>query len=332
MAKYLKIAGTLLLIFVVSYLGAHYWIRWKNTVHDDVTKITKLVDCEPNDVRYISILQDVEGKGEELEFTRVDNAAPGVPPVVAFAEAEWKFLKPLTGEADATLLRRIASTLCELYDPTLLRAEDMVLSPPGKRSARKLRGGMKGKGDAETLAIEFGAVGPDRMSFISLSKERKQRFAKIPERFQQIASLPPAEYRSLQVMRMAGDNLQVATLKFNGKERFTLERSGAGWRVLVNGKETGAASEEANRFVNRLATLKGMEVLEPEYSPERCRQETARAELLVRGVAGREESLRFDYGRGGDISACSTGRSMKFRVHRDLLKYIDVQPRALIAK
>lgn len=332
MVKMMKITGILFLVLIASYLGAHYWIRWKNTVHDDVTKISRLVDCEPNDVRYLSIFQSTEGRVEELGFARTDTISPGTPSVVAFGESSWRYLSPFKGEADATLLRRLASTLCELYDPVLLRPEDMKYAPPGKRVASKLVFGLGGKLGARAITFDLGAVGPDKLNFVLFTQDSKERVAKIPERFLMAASLPPEDFRSLQAMKIAADNVQVAKLKVDGKERFTLERAGAGWRVLLGEKELGQGSEEAARYINRLATLKALEVLEPEHSSQQCAAGKARAVLEVKGVANREESLRFDYGRGGDVSVCSTARTMKLRVHRDLLKYLDVPAKRLLAK
>jgi len=318
------------LVLIFSYMGAHYWIRWKNTVHDDVTKISRLVDCEPNEVRSLSILQSAEGMQEELIFQRVDQAQSGVPSVVAYAGAEWKYVKPMLGEADSTLIRRVASTLCEIYDPIALRESDMKPPEGEGRKALRIAVGLEGKKKAENLSVEFGQVGPDRMNIVMVtSASIGKRVVKIPDRFLQSASLTPEQYRSLQVMRTNADNIQQATLKIDGKERFSLERAGADWKILAGGK-AGPASEEANRFVNRIATLKALDVLEPEHEPQRCR--SGKAVFEVRGIAGREEIVRFDYGRGGDIAACSTSRSMKFRVHRDLLKYLDVPAESLTKK
>lgn len=334
MAKILKIVGVLFVVLVATYLGAHYWIRAKNTVRDDVSKVSSLVECEPNDVRSISITQVLNGKSEELEFSRVDQAAPGVPAASAYAQADWRYVKPSQGEADSTLLRRIASTVCELYDPIMLK--DGIADKAGESSVRKaelLQVAFKGKSGEKKLSFQFGSPGADRMMTVVVKEDaNEERAAKIPVQLLQAVSLPPEQYQSLQVMRTDADNIQTATLRIDGKERFTLERLGSDWKILENGKDKGAASEEANRFVNRLATLKAIGVMEPSYGPELCRTSKARAVLDVRGVAGREETVHFDYGRSGEVAVCSTARTMKFRVHRDLVKYLDVPAKSLVVK
>lgn len=322
------------MVLIATYLGAHYWIRAKNTVHDDVTKVTSLVSCDPNDVRAISITQVLNGKNEELEFERVDKIVPGVPTASAYAQADWRYLKPSQGEADATLLRRIASTVCELYDPIMLKeAGTNMPRAADVRAAETLRVALKEKDGERKLEFSFGSPGTDRLVDVVLKNDgRVKGAAKIPVQLLQAASLPSEQYQSLRVMRIEADNVQTATLRIDGRERFTLERLGADWKVLENGKDKGPASEEANRFVNRLATLKAVGILEPSYGVDLCRRGKTKAIFEVRGVAGREEAVHFDYGKGGDIAACSTARTMKFRVHRDLLKYLEVPAKALASK
>lgn len=329
MAKFLKIAASLLVLLVLTYLGAHYWLRWKRTVRDDVTKVGRLVECEPNEVRTVSIERNSAGGGETLTFERADVPAAGATAAVGFAQADWRYRSPLTGEADGTLLRRIASTVCELWDPVLVREQE-VGEPAGTEGlARALHIGLSGGGKVE---LGFGAAGADRLVPIRVKDASgKVKAAKVPDLLLQTSSRPAQDYRSRLVMRMEADNVQRATLKIDGKERFTLERAGADWVVLAGGKKLGDSPAEAGKFVNRIATLQALEVLEPEYGPKQCRTLKARAELGLSGVAGREETVIFDYGRGGDIAACSTARTMKFRVHRDLVKYLDVSPRALLA-
>lgn len=329
MAKFLKIAASLLILLAVSYLGAHYWLRWKRTVRDDVTKVGRLVDCEPNSVRSVTIERNAAEGKEALAFERADTPAPGTTAAVGFAQADWRLRSPLAGEADGALLRRISSTVCELWDPVLVREREVGEPAATVGLARSLRLGLA---DGGTIEVGFGAAGADRMVPIKVKDaEGKVKTARIPDLLLQTASRPTQEYRSRLVMRMEADNVQQATLKIDGKERFTLERAGADWVVLAGGRKLGASPGEAGKFVNRIATLQALEVLEPQYGPKQCRTLKAKAELGLRGVAGREETVIFDYGRGGDVAACSTARTMKFRVHRDLVKYLDVSPKALLA-
>lgn len=311
-------------LFVAFYMGAHFYIRWKNTVTDDVTKISRMVECQPNDLRSLVIQQAVEGKTEELRLERVDQPETGVPAVTAMARWEWRFTQPVTGEADPTLVRRIASTICELYDPIPVRPDDFHPEVSPNRLARRVEAKLVAEGKEQTVAFEFGVLA-DRNTVIRYHDgSGKERTYKIPDRFLQVASVPPEGLRNLRVMKIEADNVQQATLKIDGKERFTLERAGADWKVLQAGKEKGEGSEEAERFVNRLSTLRALDVESPAYSSSDCLAAKAKVVFSVHAIGGREETLRFDYGRGGDVAGCSTLGSQKFRVHRDLVKYLEI--------
>lgn len=318
MAKIFKVVFPLLVIFVCAYLGAHFWIRSKNTVHDDVTKVGRLVECEPNSIRNVEITNP---GGDKMVFERVDQAAPGTPAAMAYSQADWRYRAPLVGEADATLVRRVVSSACEIWDPVLVRASTTP------EALRKVVLGLEG---GKTISLELGAAGADRLVPVrSVEQGGEVRTAKIPDLLLQAVSRPAMEFRSRMVVRMDADNVQQATLKIDGKERFTLERTGADWTVLAGGKKLGEGNG-ASKFVNRIATLRALDVLEPDYGAKDCRNLKAKAELDLRGIAGREETVIFDYGRGGDIAACSTARNMKFRVHRDLVKYLDVSAKSLL--
>ena len=47
---------------------------------------------------------------------------------------------------------------------------------------------------------------------------------------------------------------------------------------------------------------------------------------------GQEEEARFAYGPKGDVTACSSLGTQKFRVHRDLIPFLDVPLKAVRAK
>ncbi len=331
-SKTLKISGSLLAIFLVAYFGAHFYIRWSNTVTDDVTKKSRLVECHPNDLREIKIHQVDAGKSRVLEFSRIDKPEPGVPAVTALARWEWKYIQPLKGEAEPVLLRRIAATICELYDPVPLGESDM--QPDGRNFAHAevLEATLSGGAEPEKIAFEFGAVAADHSNVVRFHGRRGERVVRIADSLQQASSRPAEDFLNLRVMRLEADNVQRATLKVDGTEHFTLERAGADWKVLLGEKEKGAGSDEAGRFVNRISTLRALAVLVSDYSPKECRESRAKAELFLRGLAGREEVLRFSYGKKGDVEACSSARSAKFKVHHDLVKYLEMPLKALLTK
>lgn len=316
----------ILLIFVCFYLGAHFYIRWKNRVTDDSSKVTQLVQCDPNEVRGIKIFSRKGGKDTALSFSRVDQAEAGVPSAAQLSAAEWKYEAPLTGEADAAVMIRFASMFCEIYDPAPTRDEEYSEgTAPVDRVVFNL--GEKGE-----HTLRFGKTAEERMVVTRYEgPSGASRTVKIQPKIMQLASQDPAAYLNTRVMRMSADNINVATVYYGAKEGFKLERQGEGWKVLVGGKEVGAGSEEAQKFVNRLTTLKALKVDAEALSPANCERAQSKISVELAGVGNRKEALFFQYRpepkgkeKASGVTVCNTARDALFTVHRDLIPYIEM--------
>lgn len=313
-------------IFIVFYLGAHYYIRWKHTIRDDVTRLGRLVECEPNEFQAIQIDQEADGKTETVALEREDAPKPGMPAAAAVSRWEWRFTERLAGEADPVLVRRIASTICELYDPSPIRPGDfrpLRAGQAGRRVARKVNAVLRAERGPVVLSFEFGDP-RGRLYPLRFDGPSGARHVMVADLFQRVSALSPAELRNMRVMRLDSDNVQQASLRINGEERFTLERAGSDWKVFVGGKEKGTGSEEAAKFLNRISTLRGLKISAVGYSSHDCARDKAAAVLSLRGIGGREETLRFAYGRAGSMAACSSLGTQRFVVHRDLLPFLDI--------
>lgn len=324
-----KKIAIILLVFVCFYLGAHFYIRWKNRVTDDSSKVTQLVACDPNEVKGIKIA----GKdGKELLFTRVDQAAAGVPPAAQLAAAEWKYESPLSGEADAAAMIRFASMFCEIYDPAPTRDEEYA---PGAAPVESVTFNLGEKGEH---TLRFGKTAEERMVVTRYEGGGSSRTVKIQPKIMQLASQPAAAYLNTRVMRMTADNINVATVYRGSKESFALERRGDGWRVMAAGKEIGPGSEEAQKFVNRLSTLKALKVDSEALNPANCDRAQSQISVELTGVGDRKEALFFQYqpepkgkGKARGVTVCNTARDALFTVHRDLIPYIEVPAEKLKA-
>lgn len=313
-----KKIGIILLVFVCFYMGAHFYLRWKNSAREDVTKVAKLVDCDANKVRALKIAPpEAIEKYESSEFTRVDKAAEGVPAAAQLAASEWRITKPVSGEADGPTLVRIASMFCDLYDPAHVSPEEF------KHPAAKLTVEVEGQGEH---VLWMGPATSDRMV---VSRHRApdgtEQTVKIPPNLLQVTSLKPAEYLNLRVLRMSADNVNSVSVFEGEREKFKLERQGDGWRVLSAGKDMGAGSEEARKFVNRLSTLKAVKADEKALSPTHCERGTSRMSVELVGVGDRKEALYFQYSKNkkGPVSACNTARDALFTVHQDFIPYLE---------
>jgi hypothetical protein len=313
--------GIILLVFVAFYTGAHFWIRWRNTVTDDVTKLTRLVECDPNEVRSLNLTSRAEDEGVVLSFTRTDTARPGLSSSAQLTFSEWRMHSPLKGEADAAVLTRFASMFCELYDPIPTRDD---LFSEGAVAAESLVFGLEGGKESGEHILRFGPVTEDRMNVVRyVSPRGAERTIKIQPKLLQLASLRSEDYLNRRVMRITADNVNVAIVFAGGKEKFTLEREGAGWRVLIAGKVQGGGSEEATKYVNRLTTLRALKADEDSLSPSACEDSASKMSVRVEGVGDRQETVYFQYGKTGPLTACNTARDALFTIHRDMVRYLE---------
>jgi hypothetical protein len=129
---------------------------------------------------------------------------------------------------------------------------------------------------------------------------------------------------------MTADNVNVMTVFRGAKESFTLERQGSGWRVMLGGKEIGRGTEEAQKYVNRLSTLKAIKADEDALSPANCDRAQSRMSIEIIGVGDRKEALFFQYKpdsksdkKPRNVTVCNTARDALFTVHRDLIPYLE---------
>ncbi|MGZ3713215.1 MAG: DUF4340 domain-containing protein [Bdellovibrionota bacterium] len=320
MAK--KIA-TLLAIFVAFYMGAHFYIRWKNRIEVDTIKTSSLIECDANQVRSLKVLQR-EGVAETVvSFDRTDTPEQGVPLAAQLARADWKENSPAAGEADTATMNRLASLVCELYDPIPQTAKDFVDESVPDRRVHRLEILLNKNGKEERHEIDFGQVTSDRQNVIRYRSPGSERVVKIPVQLLQVASLPPQQFINRRVLRVTADNVQAAVISFGGKERFTIERAGADWHVTTGGKERKPLYE-VERFLNTFATLRALEVKPAPGEAASCAAKIHTMSIAMTTITGKKEIVGFDYGKSGPVLACNSTRESLFTVHRDMVPHLDL--------
>lgn len=323
-----KIA-VIVVVFLAFYLGAHFYIRWKNTVTDDVSKISRLVDCDPNELKALKISPKGGNPDGELVFQRSDQPRAGLSPSIQLSFSEWKLANP-KGEADSGMMIRFASMFCELYDPIPTKESEFT---PGEAAAEKIVFDLQGGNQPGEHTLFFGNTSSDRLNVVKYrAPNGDERFLKIQPKILQLAGLAPKEFLNMKVMRMSADNVMVASVFDGQKEKFTLERQDDGWRVLNAGKLLGKGSVEAAKYINRLTTLRAIKVNEEALSPTACDPTASRMRVQLSGVEDRKETLYFQYGKTGNLSVCNSARDALFTVHRDLVPYIEAPTKELIEK
>lgn len=320
----------LLGIFIGFYLVGHYSIRWRNRQAVEPAAATRLVDCDLNKIHRIKITQKEKGIENSFLFERVDAKDASLPISAQTAKAEWRIIAPKNIEADSTMLTRYAAQICEIYNPINIRKEDFVPSEAAERRATKVEFNFYGEDDF-SHSLQFGLVGADRMNVVEYSSSGKNIVAKIPPTLLQASSLSADSYTNYRVMKMNVDNIQAATIYMDGKEKFSVERAGSDWKVLRQGKELGIGAE-AGKYLNRLATLRGIQLLDTEFPQEKCEKEKNNVRVEFSGIANKRETLYFTTQNTKQISSCSNARTSKFEIHKDILKYIFIPADKLLAK
>ncbi len=307
-------------IFVGFYLSAHYYIRWKNTVTDNVTKVKKIISCEPNDITSIKIVHS-GSNGTGLLIQRVDPKVPGAPAALQFEQSEWKILAEPKIEAEQSLTTGIAAKICEIYDPIPSKEEEFQQLGGAKVtldvSAAK-------DGSESSWKLEFTGLGNDRLVVMKLSEGGgSPKYYKTAAKLFQLATLPQKEFVNTRLMRMQADNINRMSVGFAKGKSFRLERNAEGWDVFAGDKALGKGNEEAVRFVNRFTTLKAIAVNYEELNPNVCDPDKGSATVQIEGLNNRVELLSFHYGKNGPIKACNSQREAIFTIHRDFVPFLE---------
>jgi hypothetical protein len=327
MAKKLSL---LVVIFLGFYLAAHLWVRFQKQGGAPV-EASRLVNCIDNQVRGITIDSKEGDQPVHMVFQRTDQQQAGVPPAAQMAFSEWQYVEPYKGiEADASALVRMASVLCDIYNPSAVPSGEELGAPTGPVTAVEFKLSMPA--GEEIHHLTFGKTTADR----NLNVEYKGpsgavRMVRLPAKLPQLAAVPAKDFRNLRVLRMPADLAEVVSL-FDGKgnERFSLERAGSGWAVKTAGRTAGVGNDDAEKFVNRLGSLRALDTEPRAAGP--CPESPKKLELRLKGLANREETISIDYGKDGPLRICNSARPAYFTVHRDLLPFLDVKPESLAVK
>ena len=326
-----KKIGFLLVVFVACYMAMHFYIRARNRRMEENAPVTKLIECDANDIRHFKISLEENEKKTLEEFNRVDIAVAGMPTAAQLAISDWRFSGDQKGEADSATLSRIASMVCEIYDPIPTAEALRPVFVKGRLVSTQMEFSLLRNGKTENHLIRFGGFTTDRMNMIEYKVGDTAKVYKIQPKLIQTTSQSVEAMRNYKVSRMNPDHVQSATIFFNGKERFTLERDGSDWNLTKSGKVIGRGNEDAGKFVNRIANLKAIGILNPEFPAEKCEGTKHAIKVEFIGVPNKKEAVYFDlFGKNKPLEACSSLRDTKFKVHYSLMDYLDVEAKKLV--
>ncbi len=276
--------------------------------------------CVPHDIRSFTLMRlKSEGEERQIVFRRTDPVLRGVSESVKKLRAKWAIEMPITAEADANLVQRIVSSLCYIPRAFALRAGDASI--PNNFPLR-MEFFWADKGPPENWQFAFSNAPKSRRVVMRLRKGTEELFFSVPDFFMRLVGSQLLAYQNRRVMSAILDSVEVVTLKNKGQLKFTLERNGAEWLLIQEGKKNKLANESARKFVNRMATLRAVSVLQPNRERD-CSVNGSDYSIEVKGRYIPDELITF---RMEKSTACSSKRLETFSIHKDIENYLSVDP------
>lgn len=324
----MKKLGALAVIFFVAAAGGYFFnvLRAPKRVE---TKDNRLVACDPARIKLLRLVRTGKPTGDQtVEMQRTDTASAKAFEARVFDQMDWALTLPVSAEADVAVASRLAASLCETTDQIpVTDGEAADIQPANTLVAEEhTDGGVK------QHTLHFASRLEGRQVRVWVGDPKEKRVFKVLAKLAGLIDAPAATFQNRKVARTLPNNVMQAAFSKKGKDVFTLDRNGADWQVVPAGRGAAQGSDEAEKYVNRVANLMALEVLSSGGSSE-C-EEKAVYRLAFAGIGGKKEILSFSapgqFGGKKGLLACSSLRKTAFLVHGDLLKYLDVDPKRLV--
>lgn len=315
-------------VFIVAWLLSYTWTRWRYALPAGGQAAKKLLNCDADKV-------------SEIQIQRTEKGAPTAKLVlkktITSGDITWSVAEPQLGEADASLAGRLATMFCDIYAPEAVKTDWMSAGFNEDRFNINLQ-----DENNKTVSAVINGASAGRDTWITLEDHRNAtKFYRGNPTIKEIIKLPPEKFQNRRVMKLAGDNILELCIEQPAKPRFCFSREGSEWSLARDSKVLGPTTEEADKYVNRIATVQAIEILDLDKSVDECRKRLpaagfSRVQLI--GVADRKEylfiSMKTTDLKSGEkvLVACDSARNSVFGIHPSLVKYLRVEPYRLLAK
>lgn len=314
----------LVAVFTVSLIAGLLFRRVRHTETVKPTEIATILKCIGPRVDQVQLSRSTGAeKPEELYFRKF--TPPGMASeAIAQLFAEWKMEKPHDAEANTNLLNTIVSTLCESNrDTPYTESSDLkeLGIEQGRLEIRFYEGQQEWK-------VRIGKKPGSNNLIVAVPNRTHWDLFMISNKLELLLNAPVEDFQNRLPLKMNIDNADLIRVSAGGKERFSLERENEGWNTMDGKQVVARASEEGEKYANRLSTLQALDWQSTEYAASDCKKLKAKFVVNVEGIGGKKEELRFSapqYVAGEKdkrILACSSERSALFLVHPDMEKYL----------
>lgn len=321
-----------LLVLAIAASGVGVWqsglISFENgpNLHADLPP-----KCKAHEIRAFTLTRPGGTTGQEaIVFKRVDPELSGVSNTVKSLRAKWEMLSPKPSEADSKLVQRIVSSICYIPRAFALPASEEI---EDEHFPFRIGFTWNDRGRDEEWEFAFGDQVSDRRVVMRLRIGDEEGYFSVPDYFMRITKTDILAFQNRRVMNTPLDSVDSLTVKEKGKEPFTLERNGSDWLLLRGKSSVVVESQRARKFVNRLATMRALSVLDTDFNEEECQEYDRKFEVKVQGRGQPDETIAFNMRESRKdlkVSACSSGRNSLFSVHSDVEKYLSASPKEFI--
>lgn len=289
------------------------------------SEVTKPHQCDGFGVRQFQLTRSKEDTLEKIEFVRVDQTTPGAPASAVERKVRWQIQKPILGDADSVLAQRIVSSLCFIPRAESMAPDDAAIPEKFKASVEFF---VRGDEAAEQWSFAFGSEVRNRRVVMRLQKGSSTHHFWVPAHYLQIVSAPLEMYQNRRLVNMTADSVQSFSLLEKGSEKFSLERNGSDWLLRQDGKTIKSVGDAGRKFVNRIATLRAVSVLDSNFLAAECEKLANDFTIKVEGI-GQEniEKIAIQVNReseASNVTACSSDRRSLFALHADIQKYLAI--------
>ena len=336
--KLIILVGMFTLCLGLGYLG---FSERKPEPTTSILSWDKPPVCDPNQIREFKLTRFfAQEEREEIIFKRTDPERVGSSETAQRIRTQWSIAQPNYGEAETSMAQRIVSSVCDM--PRAVRIKSPNFTKLGLVDPL-IEVSFTIPSEEEEYFVNwrysFGKELPGKKMSMMFSADNVRTMAfTVPRNLKRFLSPPSKSFRNRRVMQMPLDTVDFMRVSMEGKERFTLERAGSEWKIIVNQEEMGTANKTASQFVNRLGTLRAMDILDSNLDSDKCGRLNHIFAIDVEGVGNRKERILFAkpkelVGRKRiRILACSSRRTTLFGVHSDMWNYLAVDVNSLKRK
>lgn len=306
MKRILVLLGIFGLFFVIGLVSSSFFVK-PQVDHQQAL----FLGCDPLKVVGLRIKNP---KGAFVELHREKIPAKGNTEY-RLQNAQWKIEQPSLGEANSSLVARTIQHFCAIEKYSYVSEEDF--SNIGLQKERAFIEFVLENGKTRKILVAE-RIGGTRTAIVT-QIDGQWRAASIPVALKQILAASANKWANKRIMRMPAGMIQAIRITTSNEKQIKLVRHGDSWKL--DKKEKMEKTDELQKFVNRLASLQAVSILNP-HQADLCTKETGDIAFHLEGLRNLRETIYVQKNKKGPgYIGCSTKRQATMRIHADFKRY-----------